>query len=106
MLVAEISRKSLRLKYSQAREEANITLLNSDTNTLSYTVPTLHRIWARPLEIAVNIYILSTIVKEASALVIIPAAGKLLVPMSLLLTPFLESTMYSAERTLLAPYNV
>lgn len=80
MLAAEVSRKSLRIKYSEALEENNITLLNNDVDTASSMAPTFHHFWAYPLEIGINVYILSTVVKEASVLVIFPAIGKSLVP--------------------------
>lgn len=78
MLAAEVSRKSLRIKYSEALKEDNITLLTTDVDTVSFMVPAFHHFWAYPIEIGINVYILSIIIKEASVLVIFPAIGKFL----------------------------
>ena len=77
ILLAEISKKSLRLKHSEVKKGASVTHMNTDTRSALIGIPRLHEIWSRPLEIAVNVYILSTVVKQATFLFVIPFAGKL-----------------------------
>lgn len=94
MLAAEISRKSLRLKYSEAQKAANVTLLSNDVNAATWLVPTVHHFWAYPLEIGINMYNLTTIVHQASFLVVFPTIG-----MSCLPSGNLQLTMYHLDKS-------
>lgn len=76
MIFAEISKKSLRLKESEAKKAASITLMNTDTETVLYGVNCIHTAWGLITEVAFNVYILSTIVKQASFLFVFPAICK------------------------------
>lgn len=69
MLVAQASRKALKLKYAEAQNTANVTLMNADILSISSAIPRLHRMWTAILELLVNLYVLATIVGPAASLV-------------------------------------
>lgn len=76
MLLAEISKKSLLLNQSEAKKADSLTLMNTDIETVLYAVSYPHKVCPQILELAANVYILSTIVKQASFLFAIPVVGK------------------------------
>lgn len=78
ILLAEISKKSLRLKHGEVKKGASVTHMNTDTVGAIGGIHRLHEVWSRPLEVVVNVYILSTVVKQATFLFVLPFAGKLL----------------------------
>lgn len=76
VLTSQILRKTFLLDYEEARKSAALTLMSTDLEGISRVLPRIHEAWAGLIELGVGIYLLSTIVKEASVLVIIPALGK------------------------------
>ena len=73
MLVAQTSAKSLKLKYSEAQHTTEITLMNVDMKIIAIAIPRLHHLWVVILQTAVNVYVLSQIVEEATVLIIGPS---------------------------------
>lgn len=76
MLLSQASRKALKLKYAEAQNTANVTLMNADIMFISIAIPRLHRMWTAILELAVNLYVLTTIVGPAASLVTFTIVGK------------------------------
>ncbi len=77
VLISQILRKTFVLDYEEAKKSAALTLMSTDIEGISRVLPKVHEAWAGLIELGVGIYLLSTIVKEASILVIIPALGML-----------------------------
>lgn len=76
MLVAEISKKSLRLKQAEAQKGQDISLTNTDITGLLVCMTSLHDMWANSLELGVNLYVLYTNAGAATSLVIFPAISE------------------------------
>ena len=89
-LVPNIFHKTLGLPYTIAKESAAATLMSTDMEGISTGIPKLHEIWAGFIEVAVGLYILSTIIDEATFLVVIPVLGKNLPIFFICYKPYLQ----------------
>jgi hypothetical protein len=76
ILISQMLRKNLLLRRDEAVKAAAVTLMSTDIDVIARTLPKIHEVWASIVELAVGIYLLSTIVREASFLVMIPALRK------------------------------
>lgn len=72
VLVSQILEKTLRLEFSKASERSALSLTTTDIEALVTGLPELHENWVSYVEVAVGIYLLTTVVGRASFLVILP----------------------------------
>lgn len=79
VLISQMLRKNLLLRRDVAVKAAAVTLMSTDIDVIARILPKLHEASGSIVELAVGIYLLSTIVREASFLVMIPAYVLLLV---------------------------
>lgn len=76
MLVSQTSKKSLKLKYPEAQNTSIITLMNVDMKNIATGIPRVHSLWISVLQTAVNLYVLTGLVKAATVLVVGPVLRK------------------------------
>lgn len=73
VLVSQMMQKNLLLCQEEAAKSAAVTLMSTDVEGIASALPSIHEAWASVVELSVGVYLLSTIVKEASFLVMLPA---------------------------------
>lgn len=75
-LIPQIFHKTLGLSYSIAKESAATTLMSTDIEGIATGIPEIHKLWASLLELVVGFYMLSTVIDEATFLVVVPMLSK------------------------------
>lgn len=75
-LVSSILDKTLRLKLTDAKKAAAMTLISADIDGIQVGLVLFHDMWASVIELAVGIYMLASLVGGASFMVAIPATSK------------------------------
>lgn len=75
MIVGQIVKKNIRLPAVKATEAAALTHISADIEGILDSIRTVHDLWIGLLELAIGLYILSTIVGQAFFLPLIPIIG-------------------------------
>lgn len=76
VLVSQIFRKALNLDRDEANKSAAVSLMSTDVAGIVTTLRLLTEAWAGLIELAIGIYILSTIIKQSAFLSVIPTISK------------------------------
>lgn len=76
LLVSQILAKNLKLKHTDAKQSAALTLMSTDVEGILDNVRTSHDIWLSGVEISASLYFISTLINEAFFLPMFPIFSK------------------------------
>lgn len=76
-LISLILEKSLAVPFSVAKHSAALTLTSTDIEGIANGVPQFHGMWSSAIEVGVGLYLLSTVINQATFLVLLPILSKL-----------------------------
>jgi hypothetical protein len=75
-LISLILEKSLAVPYSVAKGSAALTLTSTDIEGIANGVPQFHDMWSGAIEVGVGLYLLSTVISQATFLILLPILSK------------------------------